>query len=431
MTSYQNLVISGMAVFLFSAGAVAQSRQNADDLPSDTRLLQRIDASQQEMRQGETLDEYLRWLSKNTKVDHQVNVPFDQDPIVVLNSSMSLGRLHRALASTYHLTWRTANGITPSYTLQMSRSDKQARANVRSGAALRARQIMNARLDHVRQLAFLPKDRLQQAASNGDKHAGSFLHPRTGAMAKLVFQLPASMWQQLQQGKAPVISVASLSPDLQDLAKQAAGTTRVTTSNGENYRTCDLVVPQGRIRLQMGGTLDRPTIWGSMRYGSHGNDFNVLYFEGGVRQPPEDRRKQAAALRSKRPSATAFQQKVTLRDVPRQGYYEPGERPKGGRPLLEYLRQLAAQTDLPIVADCDYKSKEQDRDSMWLRQQWWLASDIVDRPLAEALDLLCADFEYEWQFQDGVLLLWQKRWYQERSDRAYVYAPKRIPEGPK
>lgn len=192
----------------------------------------------------------------------------------------------------------------------------------------------------------------------------------------------------------------------------------------------DLVIPQGRLRLQQGGTLDRPTIWGSLRYGGHGNDFNVLYFEGGVRQPPEERRQRAMATPTKPPSNPVFRQPVTLRDLPRQSSYEPGERPRNARPLLEYLRQLTLQTDLPVVADCEYRSKEQDKDGTWLRQQWWLASDIVDRPLAEALDLLCADFEYEWQFQEGVLLLRSKRWYQDRSERAYVYPAKKIPEAP-
>jgi hypothetical protein len=391
----------------------------------------RLEASQLEKQQGEPIGEYLNRVSEDTNVSHLVDRPFDQEPAVALNAEMSLERLHRTLAATYQLTWKVSKDNAPSYLLQMSKADQQVRANARSNAEVRARQGMNVRLDQVRRLAFLPKDQLQRVANSGDKQAGSFLHPRTGAMAKLVFQLPANIWQQMQQGEAPIIPVASLPADLQELAKQAAGTTRVTTSNGEDYRMADLVVPQGRIRLQRGGTWDRPTVWGSLRYGSHGNDFNVLYFEGGVRQPPEERRKQAVATPTRSPSNPTFRQKVTLHDLPRQGFYEPGERPKNARPLSEYLQQLAVQTELPIVANCEYKSKEQDKDGTWLRQQWWLASDIVDRPLTEALDLLCADFEYEWQFREGVLIMRPKRWYQDRSDRAYVYPSKKLPEAPR
>ncbi len=71
------------------------------------------------------------------------------------------------------------------------------------------------------------------------------------------------------------------------------------------------------------------------------------------------------------------------------------------------MKDLARQVSLPIIAGCEYKPK----DNQWLRKQWWLAADIADKPLAEALDLLCADFEYEWRFHQGVLLLRPQRWY--------------------
>lgn len=425
------LIGLGLIAGLCSGAVLAQARQSTETRPIDPRLAQKLDGSQEGKQQGELLTEYLKRISRNSGVAHLVDGPFSEEPVVALNATMGLERLQRTLAATYQLTWKASRDNAPSYLLQMSKADQQVRANARSGAELRGRQGMNARLDQVRRLAFLPKDRLQQVANEGDKQARSFLHPRTGAMAKLVFQLPAHLWQQMQQGKAPVVPVASLPADLQELAKQAAGTTRVTTSNGEDYNVADLVASQGQVRLQRGGTWDRPTVWGSLRYGSHGNDFNVLYFEGGVRQPPEDRRKQAAATPTKPPGNATFREKVTLRDIPRPGFYEPGERPKSARPLLEYLQQLAAQTELPIVANCEYKGREQDKEGTWLRQQWWLASDIVDRPLTEALDLLCADFEYEWRFREGVLILRPKRWYQDRTDRAYVYPPKKIPEAPR
>jgi hypothetical protein len=100
---------------------------------------------------------------------------------------------------------------------------------------------------------------------------------------------------------------------------------------------------------------------------------------------------------------------VTLRDVKRSSALDAGERPERAKPLADLLRELASQVNIPILAECDYRPKEAD----WLRAQWWLAEDIVEEPLTRALDLLCADFEYEWRFEHGALLLRPSRWYLE------------------
>ena len=265
----------------------------------------------------------------------------------------------------------------------------------------------------------LSPDELQKLRKSDANMVRSILHPRGGAMNRLLFQLPPTTWDQFWRTGSASVGIAGLPPASQELARQAAGSSRVTSSSGDSYRPADLVT-QGRLQLQIGGTLDRPTIWASMRFGNHGVDHNLLYAEGFSRQPPADRRRQARTRPTTVPKAPAFRRKVTLRDRPRKTAGD-GERPTGARPLAEYLRDLSTQVNLPIVAECAYKNREQDPDQKWLREQWWLSADIVDRPLAEALDLLCVDFEYEWRYQDGLLLLRPYRWFADPAEQGYRY----------
>jgi hypothetical protein len=76
-------------------------------------------------------------------------------------------------------------------------------------------------------------------------------------------------------------------------------------------------------------------------------------------------------------------------------------------PLAKLLKDLAEQGVPPLISACDYKPRNKE----WLATQWWLGSDIIDQPLHKALDLICADFEYEWEYRDGMVLLWPSRWY--------------------
>jgi hypothetical protein len=168
-----------------------------------------------------------------------------------------------------------------------------------------------------------------------------------------------------------------------------------------------------------------------MRYGRHGNDFNVVYADPFGRQPASERRIAAIASPSKPPDAPAFRRRITLRDTHRSGGLEAGERPPAALVLAEYLRELDRQTNLPILADCAYVQRENDPGGRWRREQSWLTADIVERPLAETLDLLCADFEYEWEYREGALILRPIRWYAEPSERGYVYPKARFDEAVK
>lgn len=95
---------------------------------------------------------------------------------------------------------------------------------------------------------------------------------------------------------------------------------------------------------------------------------------------------------------------------------EQGERPPKAAPLAVLLQQVAEQVDVPILAECEYEPKKPG----WSNRQWWLAADIVDEPLTRALDLLCADFEYEWRFSEGMLLLRPRLWFAQEKERQYV-----------
>src|SRR5207253_2778662 len=91
-------------------------------------------------------------------------------------------------------------------------------------------------------------------------------------------------------------------------------------------------------------------------------------------------------------------------------------RSAGAKALVPLLQDLAKQIPMPVLAATDYRPHPEEtpdpaKDGRWLRDEWWLAAPIVDQPLPKALDMLCADFEYEWRFHRGVLQLRHKRWY--------------------
>src|SRR5690349_3213663 len=66
--------------------------------------------------------------------------------------------------------------------------------------------------------------------------------------------------------------------------------------------------------------------------------------------------------RPKMPDDPRFREKVTLRDADRPNRdvlgIEPGERRPGSRPLGPILKELAAQTGIAVLAECEDRSKE-------------------------------------------------------------------------
>jgi hypothetical protein len=360
---------------------------------------------------GGNLADYLKALSSSTNVQQEVKSPFGERALLGLNINVTLGEAQHAIARNYELTWR-ATGAPPQYLLFESSRERERRVNLLRLEQAAARKRMLARWDEVRRLAFMDRADLDRAAAAGERMATAFKHPRGAAMARLLFQLPDSVIQQVLTSGSARVSISALSPELQGLARSAAR---------QGVADPDLITREGYIDLKLGGTIDRPTIITNPQYGRDGFYFNPLYSELVARQRPEDRRKAAGARPLRAPKDPRFTRRVPLRDHALATAVEPGERPPRAKPLAVLLKELVAQVQLPVLAECEYVPPEKDRNSAWLQAQWWLGGEIVEQPLTHAPDLLCADFEYEWSFRDGFLLLRPKLWFVEPEQRKFVF----------
>ncbi len=366
---------------------------------------------------GGTLGGYAERLAEHSKVSHTVRAPFADYALLALNVDLTLADLQRAVADTYGLTWSASRDSSPAYTLSESADDRKQRRNLLALTRRRGREEMVRRLERVREMAFLSPEELDRLAEAGDWKALSLKHPRGGGTSRLVFRLPDAVWQRFWATGTARVTIASLPPAVQELSKEAAAP----------HIDPAVVVDRGWIGMRFGGTVDRPTIWLRFRYGNEGMDGNLLYREGMTRQPPEDRRRAAEANPTKPPPDPRFRQTVTLRDqgISRAGnrgiFVERGERWPNAKPLAVLLEDLAAQVDMPVLAECELVLKDGKPDPVWLRQQWWLAAELVDEPLPRALDMLCADFEMEWRFRNGVLLIRPRLWFVPPKDREYQH----------
>ncbi|MCC2670186.1 MAG: hypothetical protein K0Q72_2657, partial [Armatimonadetes bacterium] len=177
-------VSAGVACVAFSATAPA------DSVKPDERLSTRVFNSQDFSMSGEELADYLGRLTESTKVEHRAKSPFDRNPVIALSADGTVGKLQRLLARTYHLTWVRSSTEAPTYALLLSKADRQLRADTRAGVIRKGRALMSERLERVRKMALLDPEQLRRVAAQGDPKARNLLHPRTGAMARLVFQLP-------------------------------------------------------------------------------------------------------------------------------------------------------------------------------------------------------------------------------------------------
>jgi hypothetical protein len=357
---------------------------------------------------GGILSVYLSAITEATDVNHRVRTPFDARPLTALNVDLRLSVLQQSLARTFALTWTASTGPAPEYTLEEKGPDRQARADARGAAQLAGQRRMRARWDAVRQMAFLPPERLKELAAAGETKASSLQDRRHAGIVKTLFQLPGPVLQQFWRTGRAEVPVSQLPSELRSLARD--------TLIGDRTDRPPDTVNRAVLQVGIGGTVDRPTVWTRISADRQGVDSNILYSEGWTRHPPASRRQAARASPTKPPQDPRLRRKVSLKDIEKRPRAAPGERPAGARPLAEYLKQLATQCPtLVMLAECDYRPK----DDAWMRQQWWLAEDIIDAPLHEALDLLCADFEYEWKFAEGALLLRPRLWFLEPDQRSY------------
>jgi len=377
----------------------------------DPRLARRVT----ECQASGSLAQYLDRLTRSTGVQHAVKPPFDERPLIALNMDLSLGELHRAIAHDYEATWRSSGNQPPRYTLVESPGNRIARQSALRAARQRGWQQMLARLDQVRRMASLSPDELARLEEAGERFAHALRHPRGAALTRLGLGLPNAAFEQLWKTGDARVEIASLPQALQDLANAAANPLPGSGNTPAN----------GSIRLSIAGRPDRPTIWVAMKYGTQGFEGNLLYFEGGfARELPKERRQRVEAAPSRAPDDPRFKQKVTLRDPDREKVHdEPGARPPEARPLAPLLEELAKQVKIPIVAECENVAREKPEYRVWVNRQEWLPEDIVDQPLTKALDLLCADFEMEWRFEQGALLLRPRLWYVAPGEREFVVPP--------
>ncbi len=398
--------VAGVVAPVFRPAAATVVQQGGvSAAAADPRLSRRVSDEQV----GGTLGEYLAQLARSAKVEQQVASPFDARALLALKVDTSLRRLHGALARNYRLTWRASAGVEPRYTLSEGASDRLARQSALLAARQRAAERMRARWEEVRALAFLDSADLERAASAGERKGLDLKHPLAQGMARMLFQLPEDPMRQFWATGETRVAVGALPQEVQALARSVAR---------QDLPDPGIVSREGGLTLKIGGTLDRPTVYAEFKYGRDGVVHNLLYNEGTTRQPPEERRREAEAVPTRPPRDARFKKAVSLRDPAIHQWREsPGERPAKAKPLAELLQDLAGQVDLAIVAECEYRPK----DARWLRQQWWLGGELEEVPLSRALDLLCADFEFEWRFLDGFLLFRPRLWFADPEQRVYVW----------
>jgi hypothetical protein len=390
-----------LLVLLASAAAVAAERSERGP---DSRLLRRVPHTQLEG----SVERYLESLREKSAVALQAASPWAKRPLVALNANLSLKGHQEALARLYQLSWKTSDDAPPGYLLYESAADRQARAGAKARVQRIARQKMLNRWEQVRQVVSGQPGWSERFRESDPAMAKALQGPRSRAIGRLVSALPEPVLRQFLTTGSYQTQVSALPPTLQRDADMAWARNSIRPSKPP--------IEEGTFSLRIGGTFDRPTVWASLTSGGHGFHSNLLYAEAWGRHEPADRRREARGNPTKPPRDPRFLKRVTLRDPERKKPTESGNRPPGAKPLAELLYDLSRQVELPLLAECEYLPQEKD----WLARQWWLAAEIEDRPLHEALDLLGADFEYEWKFEGGVLLLRPRLWFLDPEDRKYL-----------
>lgn len=371
---------------------------------------------------GETsLAKYLLAVSEQSGVRHAAREPFEKRALLAANSTRPLARFHSASERLYQLTWqRESDG---SRLLAEDKEDRKQRAEALSRARVRGLQRLRSRWEHVRRLSALPTRDLEARAASGDQKAKTLLHPRGLAMTRLALRACAGKLEPIWARGSLSLPIRSLSREEQALAQEGIGNFKWSFRgpDGAQGSFGPEWILKGTLDLALGGTLDRPTIWACLRpqSGRGGSFRNLLDQEAMSREPPMERRNALREKKPKPPEDVRLRRRLSLRDPALARRRTPGERPPGAKTPAEVLRELAIQTGMPLFAECEYRPRE----GGWRGAQWWMAADIIDQPLHEALDLICADFEMAWEFVDDTLLIRPRLWFLEPKDRRYRFPP--------
>lgn len=360
---------------------------------------------------GLTLGSYTRKLTRASRQDHRVEKSLDSRALSAWNVRGSLAELHRATGWVYGATWQQRP--EDDWLLTVTRADRERRRTARAAAERRGRLALQRKInEHRVQLGLAPG----KPPANPRR---SLYHPRASNIVKLVLSLPAPVWNRLHQTGSAQVMMRDLPPPLQQFgqASKMIGSQRLFYGDrfGRRIEAKPGGPDDGWLRLMMGGSLENPTILAQFDHSGGAFSSNILDSVGIFREPPEERRKRRK--KSATPDDPRFKKVVSLRDGPYPRTLEPGERPPKAKPLALLLTELARQMKMPIIAECEYRPGDQ----AWLRKQWWLGGDIVSRPPAEALDLICSDFECEWSFESGFVRLRPRDWYLDPADRGYRF----------
>lgn len=379
-----------VAAALLPWGLAAAAPAHTEFIP-DRRLDQTTSLSQPHG----SLESYLERMSAGTAVPHEAKPPHGDRPLVIFNRGLTLRSLQKTLAGALVLSWARKGDLYP---LDQSPRDRTLLRQAWEKREARALAQALARFRHKATLVDLSDAELDQRVAAGDEFAVLTKRDRRkGSMAKklkLVASLPPFVLERVFAGDVVDVRYSNMSPEVQELFRSEA---LASGSNGIDQRE---MPAYGCLRIYLKGTWSRPELGAQFRYDRDSGSVSSLSSLSVV-PDPGDRR---GGIRwSAVPRHAAFKKKVSLIDTgrPKEGHFFGGERPPGALPLQPYLMQLSRQVDLPIVAECAYKEK----DIEWLAKQWWIPATIKDEPLPRALDLLGADFEYEWQFREGAIVL--------------------------
>jgi hypothetical protein len=374
---------------------------------------------------GGSLARYLAALGKESGVALSAEPPFHARPLTATGIRGPQAALLAAVARLYRLEWvpspppRPAGNPPPGYRLALTPAAREEHARALAAAQSLGRRRFEERLSAARRLALASDAQLRAAAARGDERARALLDPKIRAGLQLAFRLPDAAWSRLRRTGFVELPAAALAPELRELGAAAAPDQpfRAYVENPGPGIPAVLESPVHltAVRLELVGPPDRLTVLFVEVRSFTGRTHNLLYREGWGIQPPEERRQERPPRRRRLPEGHPLLRRVTLREpAPRRGV-ERGERPPGARPLAPFLEELARQARLPHLAECDYRP----RDGDWLGAQHWLAADIVNEPLHTALDLLAADFDCEWDYDEGerIVVLRPFRWYLEPEAR--------------
>ncbi len=368
----------------------------------------RVDRPVRITQMGGDLARFLRQISTHTRIRLEPAETCAATPLSRFGGQQDLRQLLRALQANQAHTL-LGSGEPPAYRLARTSKDGQARKDAALRLARRGKEELNYRWDLIRRMASLPDDKRQELDAVDPAMARVLRHPRGLPAARVGVSLPESVYEALWREGRAKIKIGQLSQAMQ---KDVLAMANIVEGNSEED-----YLRYGNIRLVTGGTPDRPTVHMMVRGVNAATTVNLLYAEGWTREDPSARRRAARRHPTAEPGDPRFKKLVSVKDSAyrfKQGG-ESGTRPPNALPLAPLLRDLSVQASIPILAQTDYHPRDgEDENSeavaRWVRSQWWMAEAIESEPLTRALDLLCADFEMEWEFKHGTILIRPKRW---------------------